>query len=108
MKKTRRISPVEILIYVFSSLVALLGLTMAVLGVIGRNLGKATNPLRISENGFQKVVRLNFQQFGGILIVLAAIIAVITLVVIGKRVDIEQEKQERRRQRRTLESTKEE
>lgn len=99
MKKMKNISVGELVAYILSGLVALFGLTLAVLGIVARNLSDTSNALRTSEDGFTKVMSMNFSQFGALMIFVGAIIATITLVVVGKRVDVELEKRARRQQR---------
>jgi len=101
-KKTK-IGTGELVGYIISGAVALGGLTLAVLGIIGRNLSNIENPLRQANDKLAEAITLGFQPLGAIILILGVISAVIILLVVGKRVDIEEERQARRAQRFSLE-----
>ncbi len=101
--KNKKISVGEIIGYLISGLIALGGLTLAVLGMIGSNLADLSNPLRQASETFQATMKLGFQPFGAIVFILGVVIAVIVLVTVGRRVDVEEERKARRMQRFSLE-----
>ncbi len=102
-KKTMKISGGELVGYIISGLIALGGFTLAALGIIGRNLSSIDNPLRQANDKFADAITLGFQPLGAIILLVGVIIAVIILLVVGKRVDVEDERQARRQQRFSLE-----
>lgn len=104
MKNKKRIlSAGELVGYILSGLIALAGVTLSVLGMIGANLANLENPLRQASESFQEVMKLGFQPFGALVFVFGVIIAVIVLVTVGRRVDVEEERKARRMQRFSLE-----
>lgn len=101
--KKMKISVGEIIGYSLSGLLVLGGLTLAILGIIGRNLSDISNALRLADQKLVDAIKFGFQPLGAMVIFLGAVLAVIILVAVGKRVDLEEEKQARRAQRFSLE-----
>ena len=99
MKKTKIF---EIVWYSLCGAVALWGLTYVALGLIATFLEvKASdNVLAIANENFANVFKLGFLPWGLIIISVAAVAAIIVLLVVGKKVDREQEKALRRQARR--------
>lgn len=93
----------EITGYIISGLIALGGFTLAVLGIISRNLQNIANPLRQANDKLAEAITLGFQPLGALILLVGVILAVIVLLVVGKRVDVEEERQARRAQRFSLE-----
>ena len=69
-KKTRKIGTGELVGYIISGAVALGGLTLAVLGIIGRNLSNIENPLRQANDKLAEAITLGFQPLGAIILIL--------------------------------------
>lgn len=105
MAKTKKmkISVGELIGYIISGILALGGLTLAVLGIIARNLSDVNNALRQADDKLIETIKFGFQPLGAMVLFLGAVLAVIILVVVGKRVDVEDERQARRAQRFSLE-----
>lgn len=105
MAKTKKmkISVGELIGYIISGIIALGGLTLAVLGIIARNLSDVNNALRQADDKLIETIKFGFQPLGAMVLILGAVLAVIILVVVGKRVDVEDERQARRAQRFSLE-----
>ncbi len=105
MAKTKKmkISVGELIGYIISGIIALGGLTLAVLGIIARNLSDVNNALRQADDKLIETIKFGFQPLGAMVLFLGAVLAVIILVVVGKRVDVEDERQARRAQRFSLE-----
>lgn len=105
--KKFKIGAGEITGYIISGIIALAGFTLAVLGIISRNLSDITNPLRQANDKLSEAIKLGFQPLGAIVLIAGIILAVIILLVVGKRVDVEEERQARRAQRFSLEQENE-
>lgn len=105
MAKTKKmkIGVSELVGYIISGILALGGLTLAVLGIIARNLSDVNNALRQADDKLIETIKFGFQPLGAMVLFLGAVLAVIILVVVGKRVDVEDERQARRAQRFSLE-----
>ena len=105
MAKTKKmkISVGELIGYIISGILALGGLTLAVLGIVARNLSDVNNALRQADDKLIETIKFGFQPLGAMILFLGAVLAVIILVVFGKRVDVEDERQARRAQRFSLE-----
>lgn len=105
MAKTKKmkISVGELIGYIISGILALGGLTLAVLGIVARNLSDVNNALRQADDKLIDTIKFGFQPLGAMILFLGAVLAVIILVVVGKRVDVEDERQARRAQRFSLE-----
>jgi hypothetical protein len=105
MAKTKKmkISVGELIGYIISGILALGGLTLAVLGIVARNLSDVNNALRQADDKLIETIKFGFQPLGAMILFLGAVLAVIILVVVGKRVDVEDERQARRAQRFSLE-----
>jgi len=101
--KHNKIAVGELVGYIFSGLIALGGLTLAILGIIARNLSNIDNALRQANDKLADAITLGFQPLGAIILLVGVIIAVIIMVTVGKRVDIEEERLARRAQRFSLE-----
>lgn len=105
MAKTNKpvISVGELVGYILSAILALGGLTLAVLGIIARNLNDVNNALRQADDKLISTIKFGFQPLGAMVLFLGAVLAVIVLVVVGKKVDVEEERLARRAQRFSLE-----
>lgn len=99
MKKTKKITlhPVEWVFYTIACLVATLGLTSLVFGIVGHHLS-----VPLSDNwikGFEAKIVLDLRIWGMILIASAALIAIIILAIFAQSADRKYEKSLRRQQR---------
>lgn len=104
MKKGRKLLVAELVGYIISGLLGLAGLTLSILGIIGANLKDLNNPLRNASDKLEAAIKLGFQPFGAIILILGVVIAVIILTSVGRKIDVEEEKKARRAQRFSLES----
>ncbi|MFA5486181.1 MAG: hypothetical protein WC275_03775 [Bacilli bacterium] len=100
---TKKDKVTELILYITYGLIALAGLTLVVLHIIGMNLENLSNALRTADESFAKTMKMSFLVFGSILIVLAGILSAITLAVNGQKAELIEEKKARRRQRLALE-----
>lgn len=107
MKKSN-ISGGELTLYILYALIALGGLTLVVLNIIGMNLPNIGNPLREADEAFTATMKMSFLLFGSLLIVLAGILSAITLAVNGAKAEVIAEKKARRLQRLSLENVEDE
>lgn len=105
--KNRKIASGELTLYIFCGLMALSGLTLIVLNIIAMNLPNLQNALRIANNEFAETLGMNWLMFGTLLMVLAAIIATITLSSYGAKEEQTEERKARRQQRLALEENTE-
>jgi hypothetical protein len=102
--KTERkatLSRFEIFWIALDGTIALGGLFMVVLGIIGDYLPvKASDNWILSgETSFESAIHLSFRWFGVIILIVAAFIAVLFLNYFAKKSDIDQERAVRRQQR---------
>ena len=101
MKKTstRKIKVVELVFYIISGILGLVGITSTVFGIVGHHLSvpRADNWIVTAEDN----IVLDFRIWGIILIASAALIAVIILVIFAQGTDRAYEKTLRRQQRLT-------
>lgn len=102
LKKKEKVT--EIVLYSIYGLIALGGLVLIVLDLIGMNMPNLTNPLRTANENFMGTMKMSFLVFGTLLFIFAAILAAITLTVNGHKVELIEEKRARRRQRMELEN----
>lgn len=93
----------EIILFIGYGLIALAGLVLVILHIIGMNLDNLSNVLRTANEKFAQTMKMSFLVFGSLLIVLAGILSAITLAVNGQKVELVEEKKARRRQRLALE-----
>lgn len=105
--KNKKITGGELTLYIIYAVIALGGVTLAVLNIIGMNIPNIENPLRLADEAFAKTMKMNFLVFGSLLIVLAGILSAITLAVNGAKVELIEEKKVRRQQRIALEDASE-
>lgn len=91
----------EIIFEIIGGATIVAGLVLAILGIVARYINPE-NTLVTNQEDFMNTMKLSFQQFGAILMLAGSIIIVITLVVVGKKVDLEDEKRARRAQRLSL------
>lgn len=101
--KDRKISGGELTLYIIYGVIALGGLTLAVLNIIGLNIPNIENPIRQADEAFATAMKIDFLIFGSILLVVAGILAAITLAVNGNKAELVEEKKARRQQRIALE-----
>lgn len=104
MKKNRKVLAGELVGYIIAGLIALSGLSLAILGIIGDNLAKLDNPLRNASEKLEEAIKLGFQPFGAVVFLVGVIVAVIVLTSVGRKIDIEAERKARRAQRFSLEN----
>ena len=101
MKKTstRKVKVVELVFYILAGVVALVGLTSTVFGIVGHHLNVPLkdNWIKTAESN----IVLDFRIWGIILLASAAVIAVIVLVIFAQGADRQYEKTLRRQQRLT-------
>lgn len=102
MKKSN-IGAREITLYVIFSLLALAGITLVALGIIGQNLTNIDNALRSADKTFADTMKMSFTVFGSLVVMVAAILAAITLSVNGQKAELIAEKKARRAQRLQIE-----
>jgi uncharacterized membrane protein YbaN (DUF454 family) len=100
-KNSAKVSGAEIAWIAISGTIALAGLVMVILGIVGDYLpGKTSeNWILLGEASFKKVMMMNYRWFGVILIIGAAFISVIYLNIFAKKSDIDEERALRRQQR---------
>jgi hypothetical protein len=91
----------EIIFEIIGGATIVAGLVLAILGIVARYIN-SENTLVTNQEDFMNTMKLSFQQFGAILMLAGSIIIVITLVVVAKKVDLEDEKRARRAQRLSL------
>ena len=101
--KNKKIGSGEITLYVVFAIIALAGLTLAALNIIGMNIANIDNPLRVADEAFAAVMKMDFLLFGSLLIVVAGILFAITLSVNGSKAELIEEKRIRKQQRMALE-----
>lgn len=91
----------EIIWTAICSLIAVGGLFMVVLGIVGDYLPvKASeNWILLGEASFQSTMKMNYRWFGVIILLADAIISVIYLNYYAKKSDIDEERALRRQQR---------
>lgn len=96
-----KVSGAEIAWIAISGSIALAGLVMVILGIVGDYLpGKTSeNWILLGEASFKNVMKMNYRWFGVILILGAALISVIYLNIFAKKSDIDEERALRRQQR---------
>ncbi len=99
----RKIDGGELALYIIYGVIALGGLTLVVLHMIGMNIANIENALRVADETFAKTMKMSFLVFGSLLVVLAGILSAITLAIYGNRAELDEEKRARRRQRMALE-----
>lgn len=93
----------ELTLYIVYAVIALAGLTLAVLHIVGMNITNIENPLRVADETFTDKMKMSFLVFGSLLVVFAGVLSAITLAINGNRAELEEEKRARRRQRMALE-----
>lgn len=107
MKKRRTMKKInvniaELVMCIIGALISIGGLTLAILGIVARNLSDIENSIRQNQDKLIAATKLNFQQLGAIIMLFGAIVITITIVVVAKKVDLEEEKRSRRAQRLSL------
>ena len=107
MKKRRTVKKVkvniaELVLCTIGALISIGGLTLAILGIVARNLPDIENSIRQNQDKLIAATKLNFQQLGALIMLFGVIVTTITLVVVAKKVDLEDEKRSRRAQRLSL------
>lgn len=106
--KTKKIGGGELTLYIIYAVIALGGLTLAVLNIVGMNLPNLQNVLREADGKFAETMKMNFLVFGSLLIVLSGVLSAITLAVNGQKAELIAEKKARRQQRLALENVEDE
>lgn len=96
-KEVRKISGKELAWYIVAGVVALLGLTSLIFGIVGHHLSVSLDNNFIKQA--EKVIVLDFRTWGVIALAGAMVIALITLLVFAKISDRDIEKTIRRQQR---------
>ena len=96
-KEVRKISGKELTWYIIAGVVALLGLTSLIFGIVGHHLSVSLDNNFIKQA--EKVIVLDFRTWGVIALAGAMVIALITLLVFAKISDRDIEKTIRRQQR---------
>lgn len=110
-KKTKtKMSPWEIFWIALSGAIALGGLFMIILGIVGDYLPVLAdkNWILTGESGFKGAMHMNYRWFGSILLIGAAFISLIYLNYFAKKSDIDEERVLRRQQRLSIISASEE
>lgn len=107
MKKRRTMKKInvniaELVMCIIGALISIGGLTLAILGIVARNLSDIENSIRQNQDKLIAATKLNFQQLGAIIMLFGVIVITITIVVVAKKVDLEEEKRSRRAQRLSL------
>ena len=107
MKKRRTMKKInvniaELVMCIICALISIGGLTLAILGIVARNLSDIENSIRQNQDKLIAATKLNFQQLGAIIMLFGVIVITITIVVVAKKVDLEEEKRSRRAQRLSL------
>jgi uncharacterized membrane protein SpoIIM required for sporulation len=107
MKKRRTMKKInvniaELVMCIIGALISIGGLTLAILGIVARNLSDIENSIRQNQDKLIAATKLNFQQLGALIMLFGVIVITITLVVVAKKVDLEDEKRSRRAQRLSL------
>ncbi len=97
--KSRKVYAPEMTLYIVYAVLALAGLTLIVLGIIGDLITLSTNPLAVADGKFAEKMKMSFTVFGSLVVVLNAIFAAITLAAYGHRAELEADKKARRLQR---------
>lgn len=97
--KSRKVYGTEIILYVVYSVLAVAGLTLIVLGIIGDLITLSTNPLAVADGKFAAKMKMSFTVFGTLVVVLNALFAAITLAAYGQKAELEADKKARRLQR---------
>lgn len=106
--KNKKISSGELTLYLLYAVLALGGLTLIVLNIVGMNLANINNPLRQADNTFAETMKMSFLVFGTLIVVLSAVLSAITLAVNGQKAELAAEKRARRQQRLSLENLEDE
>ncbi len=110
-KQAKKLSNKEIFWYVLAGIIATVGLTSLVFGIVGDHFPGLyeDNWIAASENGWIKAwSHLGYRYWGIILIVVAAFIAVVALTVFAKGGDRDTERALRRQQRLAMNNVVEE
>lgn len=110
-KKTKtKISPWEIFWIALSGTIAVGGLFMIILGIVGDYLPVLAdkNWILTGESSFKGAMHMNYRWFGSILLIGAAFISLIYLNYFAKKSDIDEERALRRQQRLSIISASEE
>lgn len=107
MKKRRTMKKInvniaELVMCIIGALISIGGLTLAILGIVAHNLSDIENSIRQNQDKLIAATKLNFQQLGAIIMLFGVIVITITIVVVAKKVDLEEEKRSRRAQRLSL------
>ena len=92
MKLLKKLSIKELVLYIISALIALIGLIFLILGVVADNLS-VNDPLYLAQANFP------WRYLGFILIGIAVIFAIIVLCVFAKKIDRVADRELRRKQR---------
>lgn len=106
--KNKKIKGGELTLYIIYAVLALGGLTLIVLNMVGMSLPNINNALREADNTFAKTMKMSFLVFGSLVLLLAAILSAITLAVNGQKAEVIAEKKARRQQRLSLENIEDE
>jgi uncharacterized membrane protein YbaN (DUF454 family) len=110
-KKTKtKMSPWEIFWIALTGVIAVGGLFMIVLGIVGDYLPVLAdkNWILEGESGFKSKMHMNYRWFGSILLIGSALISLIYLNYFAKKSDIDEERALRRQQRLSVISASEE
>jgi len=110
-KKTKtKMSPWEIFWIALSGTIAVGGLFMIILGIVGDYLPVLAdkNWILSGESGFKSAMHMNYRWFGSILLIGAAFISLLYLNFFAKKSDIDEERALRRQQRLSIISASEE
>lgn len=105
--KKRKIEVAELVLYIIYGVIAVGGITLVTLGMIGEYINVAHNALREADVKFAEAMKMSFVVFGSLLALLGAVLSAITLAVYGQRAELESDRRARRLQRLALEDAQE-
>lgn len=103
MEKKKKISTKELVGYIIAGVIAAFGLALMITHTVGYYLPmlNSENPIVTAENNLITSLKINmdFLEWGIVFMALGVIIALIILLSVAKKVDLEVEKRQRRAQR---------
>lgn len=105
--KKRKINTTELVLYIIFGVVAVGGLVLVTLGMIGEYINVHHNVLRDADKAFAEAMKMSFVVFGSLLVFVGALAAAITLATFGHRAELESDRRARRLQRLALEDAQE-
>ena len=101
--KKKKVSTKELIGYIIAGIIALFGLSLMITHTVGAYLPvlNSENAVVIAENNLMTALKigLDFLGWGLIFLAIGVIIALIILLTVAKKVDLDVEKNQRRAQR---------